>query len=80
MADSELGARARPRALRVLGRAPQQVRQAVLELGRSEGFWEHYDPVTGRGHGGEQFAWTAGLVLDLLTDGGPAATPPERGH
>ena len=58
----------------------EQVRQAVVELGRSEGFWEHYDPLTGRGHGGEQFAWTAGLVLDLLTDGGPAATPRERGH
>ena len=58
----------------------EQVRQAVVELGRSEGFWEHYDPLTRRGHGGEQFAWTAGLVLDLLTNGGPAATPRERGH
>jgi neutral trehalase len=58
----------------------EQVRRAVVELGRSEGFWEHYDPLTGRGHGGEQFAWTAGLVLDLLTDGGPTATRRERGH
>jgi glycogen debranching enzyme len=58
----------------------EQVRQAVVELGRSEGFWEHYDPLTGRGHGGEQFAWTAALVLDLLQDGGFAATSARRGH
>ena len=38
----------------------------MLELARREGFWEHYNPLTGRGQGGEQFAWTAGLVLDLL--------------
>ena len=44
----------------------EQVRRAVVELGRSAGFWEHYDPLTARGHGGEQFAWTAALVLDLL--------------
>jgi mannosylglycerate hydrolase len=57
-----------------------QVRQAVVELGRNEGFWEHYDPLTGRGHGGEQFAWTAALVLDLLQADGYAATAEERGH
>jgi hypothetical protein len=52
----------------------------VIELGRSEGFWEHYNPLTRRGHGGEQFAWTAALVLDLLQDGGAAPTTAERGH
>ena len=26
-----------------------QVRQAVVDLGRSAGFWEHYDPLTGKG-------------------------------
>jgi Trehalase len=41
------------------------LRAAMLELSRG-GFWEHYSPTTGRGHGGEQFAWTAALVLDLL--------------
>jgi neutral trehalase len=43
-----------------------KVRYAQVELSRQGGFWEHYSPVTGRGHGGDQFAWTAGLVLDLL--------------
>jgi glycogen debranching enzyme len=58
----------------------EQVRRAVVELGRREGFWEHYDPLTGRGHGGERFAWTAALVLDLLQDGRPARRDPGRGH
>jgi mannosylglycerate hydrolase len=51
----------------------EQVRQGVVDLARSAGFWEHYDPLTGKGHGGEQFAWTAALVLELLQDGGDDA-------
>jgi mannosylglycerate hydrolase len=43
-----------------------QVRRAMLDLADRSGFWEHYSPVTGRGHGGADFAWTAGLTLDLL--------------
>jgi Trehalase len=58
----------------------EQVRQAVVELGRNAGFWEHYDPLTGRGHGGEQFAWTAALVLDLLHTDGSTARSGETGH
>jgi hypothetical protein len=44
-----------------------QVRRAMLDLSGSNGFWEHYSPATGAGHGGENFAWTAGLVLDILS-------------
>jgi len=44
----------------------EEFRAALIGLARRSGFWEHYSPTTGRGHGGEQFAWTAGLVLDLL--------------
>ena len=43
-----------------------QVRQGLIELSRG-GFWEHYSPVTGAGHGGANFAWTAGLMLDILS-------------
>ena len=43
-----------------------EVRAALVALSRRNGFWEHYSPVTGRGHGSDQFAWTAGLVLDVL--------------
>ena len=44
----------------------QQIRDALIDLPRHGGFFEHYDPTTGRGHGGEQCAWTAALTLDLL--------------
>jgi hypothetical protein len=43
-----------------------ELRAGMLELARRNGFREHYNPLTGNGHGGEQFAWTAALVLDLL--------------
>jgi glycogen debranching enzyme len=49
------------------------VRRGIIELARSGGFYEHYSPETGRGQGGEQFAWTAALVLDLLHENGVAA-------
>jgi hypothetical protein len=44
----------------------QEIRSALLELVRREGFWEHYNATTGRGQGTEQVSWTAALVLDLL--------------
>jgi glycogen debranching enzyme len=49
------------------GALAAQVRSAMIELSRSGGFWEHYSPLTQQGQGGEQFAWTAGLVLDILS-------------
>ena len=45
------------------------LRDAMIELARHGGFSEHYHPITGRGHGGAEFAWSAALVLDLLHDG-----------
>ena len=50
-----------------------ELRAGMLELVRREGFWEHYNPLTGHGQGGRQFAWTAGLMLDLLAAEEPAA-------
>jgi glycogen debranching enzyme len=44
----------------------RQVRRGLIELASRSGFREHYSPLTGRGHGGERFAWTAGIVLDML--------------
>lgn len=45
------------------------LREAMIELARRGGFSEHYNPMTGRGHGGGEFAWSAALVLDLLDQG-----------
>jgi Trehalase len=44
----------------------REIRRALLELARREGFWEHYNAATGRGQGTEQVSWTAAVVLDLL--------------
>ena len=44
----------------------REIRDALLELVRREGFWEHYNGTTGSGQGTEQLSWTAALVLDLL--------------
>jgi neutral trehalase len=44
----------------------REIRHALLELARREGFWEHYDALTGKGGGTEDLSWTAALVLDLL--------------
>jgi hypothetical protein len=44
----------------------REIRSALLELVRREGFWEHYNATTGRGQGTEEVSWTAALVLDLL--------------
>ncbi len=46
----------------------EEICTGLTELAAREGFWEHYNPLTGRGQGGERFAWTAGLVLALLAD------------
>jgi neutral trehalase len=44
----------------------ERIRWTAVELARRGGFWEHYNPLTGAGQGEPTFAWTAGLVLDLL--------------
>ena len=59
----------------------RRVRAVLVELPRRSGFWEHYSPVNGRGHGGEEFSWTAALMLDALFDTSstvPVASGPEN--
>jgi hypothetical protein len=55
----------------------REIRSGLLELVRREGFWEHYNPITGRGEGTEHISWTAALVLDLLdgADGDEGGDP-----
>jgi glycogen debranching enzyme len=58
------------RGLRAYGfdQLAETLRQSMITLPRRSGFFEHYDPTTGRGHGAERFAWTAALIVDLLFD------------
>jgi glycogen debranching enzyme len=53
----------------------EEIRDGVLELARREGFWEHYNGITGRGQGTDELSWTAALVLDLLD-----AAPDDEGE
>jgi hypothetical protein len=46
----------------------EQIRSSTIEVSRRSGIWEHYHPLTGRGQGDPAFAWTAGLVLDMLCE------------
>lgn len=44
----------------------QAMKQAMLQLVTENGFWEYYNPETGKGLGATNFSWTAALVIDLL--------------
>ncbi|MFA9444631.1 amylo-alpha-1,6-glucosidase [Egicoccus sp. AB-alg6-2] len=50
-----------------------RLRAGLLAVVERSGFWEHYDPTSGDANGGEHFAWTAAIVLDVLAAGSGAA-------
>jgi len=43
-----------------------QLRQATIGLVEEQGFFEHFNPMNGKGHGSIFFSWTAALLLDVL--------------
>lgn len=47
-----------------------RLRETIVELTDRHGFYEYYNPQTGRGHGSDQFSWTAALLLDVLLEQG----------
>lgn len=42
------------------------LRRRLLDRVRDAGFREYLDPLTGAGHGADDFSWTAALILDLI--------------
>jgi neutral trehalase len=44
----------------------KRLRETIISLCRSQGFYEYYDPITGFGHGSDLFSWTAALFLDVV--------------
>jgi hypothetical protein len=44
----------------------KHLRETIVSLCRSQGFYEYYDPTTGFGHGSDLFSWTAALFLDVM--------------
>ena len=46
----------------------ETLRQAVIDLVEEHGFYEYYNPMSGKGLGADNFSWTAALVIDLLSE------------
>ena len=56
------------RGLRQHGRAEYaaEILASSVALVEKSGFREYFDPLTGEGHGGHDFSWTAALLIDML--------------
>jgi hypothetical protein len=46
----------------------ERLRNTIVSLCKEQGFYEYFDPTSGRGHGSDFFSWTAALLLDVLMD------------
>lgn len=46
----------------------RRIRSSIVGLPERYGFFEYFDPEAGRGHGSDDFSWTAALVLDVLLE------------
>jgi len=42
------------------------IENSLIALADSHGFYEYYDPNSGRGLGEKDFSWTAALIIDLI--------------
>ena len=42
------------------------IENSLIVLADRNGFYEYYDPDSGRGLGEKDFSWTAALVIDLI--------------
>ncbi|MDO8884721.1 MAG: hypothetical protein Q7V11_17410, partial [Pseudotabrizicola sp.] len=47
--------------------AADKITASSLDLIRTSGFAEYYDPMTGEPLGGGRFTWTAAMVLEFLS-------------
>ncbi|MFC1619944.1 amylo-alpha-1,6-glucosidase [Candidatus Neomarinimicrobiota bacterium] len=42
--------------------------ERTIELVQENGFFEYFHPMTGAGHGSDNFSWTAALIIDLIEE------------
>lgn len=42
------------------------IKQSIIYLSGTSGFYEHYDPENGKGYGADDFSWSAALFLDVV--------------
>lgn len=48
----------------------KELKESIINLINEQGFNEYFDPLSGEGHGAEDFSWTASLLIDLICEGG----------
>ncbi len=48
------------------GELADWIESSLIALADRHGFFEYYDPDSGRGLGAEDFSWTAALIIDLI--------------
>jgi len=46
----------------------KEIKDAITKLITDHGFYEYFDPLKGDGIGGNNFSWTAALLIDLLME------------
>lgn len=46
----------------------ETLKKAIIDLVEEHGFYEYYNPLSGKGLGADNFSWSAALVIDLLSE------------
>jgi len=44
------------------------IENSLIALTDKNGFYEYYDPDSGKGLGEKDFSWTAALIIDLVAE------------
>jgi glycogen debranching enzyme len=42
--------------------------ESMMELAHDQGFYEYFNPISGKGLGAQNFSWTAALTVDLVEE------------
>jgi glutaredoxin len=50
------------------GELADWIEDSLIALTERYGYYEYYDPNTGKGLGAKDFSWTAALIIDLVSD------------
>ena len=44
----------------------KNLKKSIIDLVKEHGFYEYYNPLSGKGLGASDFSWTAALLIDLI--------------
>lgn len=46
----------------------KNLKRSIIDLVTEHGFYEYYNPLSGKGLGADDFSWTAALLIDLISE------------